>query len=69
MMEVKDWDDESDDQVPDAISYQIPSAPSTPFHNHKLITHQSIHHTPSTPLHDHELRTHRSIYWDGITGK
>ena len=43
MMEVKDWDDESDNQVPDAISYHIPSAPSTPLHDRELRTHRSIY--------------------------
>ena len=57
-----------DDQVPDAISYHMPSAPSTPLHGQKLTTHLNIPPTPSTPIHDHELRTHRSIYWNGLTG-
>ena len=51
-MEGRESSDENDGQVPDTISYHIPSRPNT----------------PSTPLHDHELRTHRSIYWNGLTG-
>ena len=67
-MEGKDSGDESDGQVPDTISYHIPTAPSTPFHDLELRSHQSIPPTPRTPLHDHEVRTHRSIYWNGLTG-
>ena len=43
-MEGKDSGDENDGQVPDTISYRIPTTrPSTPIHDHELRTHRSIH--------------------------